>query len=223
MYNKLFDKTKQDDMRAYCLNTLAPLGTEKIFTKGSDITMTAASNVAIVTKGKIKVLLYNSKGTEKLLYFLAPGEILGESEFFVGNDFPSIVKAVEDSTLSIIESSALENHILNNPESYNYFIHSVTRKYRIALSQMQDMLFTNSKGKVANTIYRLSIQSSVKLDQGILIDIPLTHQDLANLIGCSRITITRALNDLKSDGIIDIIRKKIVIKNMDALEKLLDD
>lgn len=223
MYNKLFDKTKQDDMRSYFLNTLALLGTEKHFSKGSDITMSATTNVAIVTKGKIKVLLYNSKGIEKLLYFLAPGEILGESEFFVGNDFPSIVKAVEDSTLSIIDSSTLQNHILNNPESYNYFIHSVTRKYRIALSQMQDMLFTNSKGKVANTIYRLAIQSSIKTTDGILIDTPLTHQDFANLIGCSRITITRALNDLKNDGIIDTIQKKIIIKDVKALEKLLDD
>ena len=48
----------------------------------------------------------------------------------------------------------------------------------------------------------------------------MTHQELANLIGCSRITVTRIINELKNENIIDMKNKEIYILNMEALKKL---
>lgn len=220
MYKELFDEEKQNIMRSFFLNTLAPLGKEKSFSKNQIVNINEENFVAIVTKGKLKHALYNSKGGEKLLYFLQPGEIFGETNYFVGGEINSIVKTAEPTTLSIVDENILDKVLIENPESYRFFIHSLTRKYRISLSQMSDILFNCSKSRIANTLYRLAIQDSKNIEGKTVLNTPLTHQELANLIGCSRITVTKILNELKEDGIIDIVRKRFIISDLIKLEKL---
>lgn len=221
MHQKLFHREKQNEMRRFFLDNITSLGSTRNFKKNSIITIEGTDFVAIVTEGKIKQTLYSSQGISKLLYILQPGEIIGELDYFGGgkSDITSI--AMTDGSISIVKREELEKALIKNTEIYRYFLYSASRKYRIIMLQMSSMCFNDSLGRIAKAILRLSAQQGKEIGDKIVIDISLTHQDLAELVGCSRVTITRGLNKLKEEKIIDIQKKKIIIKNQDILNSLI--
>lgn len=222
MYEKLFNKKRQEDMRSFFLNELAPLGLIRNCYKNEVIDIDSSNYICIVTEGKFKQILCDASGNEKVMFFLIPGEIFGETCYFVNGDMPVLLKSCCVSKVSLLERSILDDFISKNPGAYEFFIHSLVRKYRISVTQMHDMLFTSAKQKIANTLYRLSIQSGIEMSGYIVIDIKLTHQELANLIGSSRITVTRILKELKEDNIVDATPdKKFIIKNIDRLKEFI--
>lgn len=222
MYEKLFDKKSQEDMRNFFLNELAPLGSIRRCCKNEVLDVDSSNYICIVTEGKFKQVLYDASGNEKVMFFLIPGEIFGETCYFVSGDMHVLLKSCCISKISLVERSILDDFISKNPGSYEFFIHSLVRKYRISITQMHDLLFTSSKQKVTNTLYRLSVQSGIEINGCTIIDIKFTHQELANLIGSSRITVTRVLKELKQDNIIDSTSdKKFIIKDVNKLKEII--
>ncbi|KRU24727.1 cyclic nucleotide-binding domain-containing protein [Clostridium sporogenes] len=223
MYKKIFNQEKQDEMRHFFLNELAILGKVKNLKKNEIFDVKGNDSLWIVVEGMLQQVLYHSKGEEKLMFFLSPGEICGEEEYFVSGGMPVIVKACCQTKVSLVEKKVLDEFLNTNPRAYRFFIHSFTRKYRISVSQMHDILFTTSKEKICSTLYRLSVQGGIETAEGKIIDIKLTHQELANLVGSSRITVTKIINELKNENIIERTKdKRFIIKDLDKLKKYLE-
>ncbi len=218
LYKDLFDQTRQNRMRSFFLEVLSPLGTIKSYKKNEYITVKNMSFVGIVTKGKVKQSLYSSSGVEKALFILLPGEIFGEMIYFTGGNNYVYTKSIEKSEISIVPKEKLENVLEENPQCYRYFIHSITRKYRISMFQMADLIFNSALGRIADALIRLSSQQGKMIEDGLMIDLPLTHQELGALIGCSRATVTKGLNEFRDKGIIKISQKKIIIKDLTKLK-----
>lgn len=220
MYEKLFNMNKQNDMRAFFLQELAPLGKIIDFKKNQEISPMPKHNVVIVMSGTVKVSTLTSTGHEKVLFYLIGGEILGESSYFVDDHIDVKALSVEDVTVSYIEDTKLDKFLIQYPNTYRFFIHSLIRKYRIALSQINDFLAESPKTRIASTLYRLAVLTPKNSNSRYSINLTMTHQELANLIGCSRVTVTRIINELKNENIIDIKNKEICILDMEALKKL---
>ena len=140
MYEKLFNMNKQNDMRAFFLQELAPLGKIIDFKKNDEIYTMSNHNIIIVMSGTVKVFTFTPTGHEKVLFYLISGEILGESSYFVDDHIDVKALSVEDVTVSYLEDSKLDKFLIQYPNAYRFFIHSLTRKYRIALSQINDFL-----------------------------------------------------------------------------------
>lgn len=222
MYDDLFDEKMQNKMRTYFLQEISQEGTYKKIIRDEIIDIGNTDFVAIVVEGKLKQSLCSAKGIEKILYILQPGEIYGEMDYFSCGKGNLITKTMEDSVISIIEHNKLEAILKQNPVAYRFFLHSVIRKFRIVMLQMADMVFNSALGKIADIILRLSSQQGKKIDDKIVIDISLTHQELADLIGCSRTTVTRGLNELKDKEIVIIKNKKIIVNNPEKLKCYID-
>ncbi|WP_126993591.1 Crp/Fnr family transcriptional regulator [Thermosipho globiformans] len=218
LYESIFDKEKQKELRKTFL-LLEKSGKIVDIKKNNEIEL-PISTIGIVIKGKIKQFLTNKEGLEKILFYLQPGEIFGEIDYFGESKFNIITTAVENSKISILEKNVIEEHLSKNPILYRFFMKSIIRKLRIIELQMLNMTFNDSTGRISNTILRLAAQQGIKKGNEIIINFPLTQQELANIIGCSRITVSRTLNELISKGIISIDHKKIIIKNLKELEKL---
>ncbi|MBS4538291.1 Crp/Fnr family transcriptional regulator [Clostridium sp. D2Q-11] len=217
MDKELFDKQKQQKMREFFLRELKDIGVIKYYEKNNLITSPTSDYIAVVVDGKIKQTLISAKGISKSLYILQPGEIIGELDYFGGGDIHGSSIAMTNTCISVINKQNLEKALKNNPDIYRYLLYSSSRKFRIVMLQMESMAFNDSLGALAKQILRLSSQEGVKRDKDEIIDMPLTHQELAELMGCSRVTVTRGINTFKNKGIIDIENKMIVIKDKDRL------
>jgi CRP-like cAMP-binding protein len=128
-------------------------------------------------------------------------------------------QAMECSEISVLFEKELERIFMSNPEAYKYIAHSMARKFRILMMQFCGLLFKDSLGRLCDVLLRLYCQQEKVLENGHIIDIPLTHENIAQLIGCDRVTVTKGLNRLKKEGIIEISQKKILIKKIEKLEE----
>lgn len=219
-YNLLFDEKRQEKMRDFFLNNMAVHGVVRIYKKDEMIALKELGKfVAIVQKGKVRLSMVSDEGIEKSLYILISGEIFGEVGYLGGGSEITIAHFMEYSQISIISEDKLEKFIAQNHDSYKYLSHSIVRKYRISTMQMADMVFNDAIGRIANILIRLYYQQGKKVDKGYLIDLSLTHENIAQLIGCARGTVTKGINLLKHKNIIDVIQKRIIILNMEELKK----
>jgi CRP-like cAMP-binding protein len=228
MYKDIFNESSQNEMRSFFLEEFSKRGMIKRYNKNDVIHIPGNDFVAIVVEGKIKQTLYSSRGTEKILFFLRTGEIFGEMDYFGGGKDNVIAKAVDNSVISVIKQDQINIALDNKPEAYKYFLHSITRKFRIVMLQMSDMYFNTSLEKIADALLRLSCQGGGliskegKGDGSESLVISMTHQELADLIGCSRITVTKGLNELKDKKIVGLQNRKVIINDIKKLEDILN-
>lgn len=221
MYEEYFNHTPQEQMKDFYLNEIAPLGTQKSYKKNDQIDYFSNSKLAIVTEGRLKICIYTKSGLEKILFFLNPGEIYGEESLFYPHiDITPV--PLEETTISFIDNEVLKRYLTSHPMDYRYLFQSILRKYQISLFQMGDLLKRSPKAQICSALSRLMAQRNIEnssLDSYEL-DVYLTHEVLGNIIGCSRVTVTRVLNELKSEGIIDTSNRRIKILDIEALKNL---
>ena len=221
MYEEYFNHTPQTQMKDFYLNEIAPLGNQKSYKKNDQIDYFPNSKLAIVTEGRLKICIYTKSGLEKISFFLNPGEIYGEESLFYPHiDITPV--PLEATTISFIDNEVLQNYLISHPMDYRYLFQSILRKYQISLFQMGDLLKRSPKAQICSALSRLMAQRSTansSIDFYEL-DVYLTHEVLGNIIGCSRVTVTRVLNELKAEGIIDTSNRRIKILDIEALKNL---
>ncbi|HHW56394.1 MAG TPA: Crp/Fnr family transcriptional regulator [Clostridia bacterium] len=222
LYTEMFDINRQQEMRKFFLD-IASYGYRKSFLKNEIITINCdRTYIAIVTKGLIKQFISNKNGKLKVLYLLQPGEIFGEFSYLGGGLDLIEGQAIKSSEVSIIFEDKLNAILDTNLDLYKYIARSMSRKFRIVTMQLSDLIFKDSFGRLCDFLIRLFYQQGKRIEKGYVIDIPLTHENIANLIGCDRVTVTKGLNKLKKEGLIEIEGKKIIIKDLYSLEHYAD-
>ena len=219
MLNLLFDETAHQNMIDRFLDRLAPLGNEKKFSKGTVIDPLDSSCVYIVTTGYFKQVLVSNDGREVTLFRLKPGTAFGEMDYFGGARTIALTKVLMDSTASCLSRPVLERELVKTPRLYRYFMQSVIRKYRIILMKTARTMVNDSKGRICGVLLEISAQYGNNVDKPAEIDYIYTHQELANATGCSRVTITNIMNELKDEGLIGYRGKKIFIADPKGLER----
>jgi CRP/FNR family cyclic AMP-dependent transcriptional regulator len=177
----------------------------------------------VIKQGRIKIAKVAIDGREKTLTILKSGDFFGEMAIF--DDMPRSATAESmdnDVRLLSINKTDFERLIIENPSIAIRIMKDLTRRIRQVNEQVQDLAFKDVHGRVASTLFNLlktEKDTSKDPNREMLNSLKMTHQDLANMVGSSRETVTRALNRLQDEGIISISHQQISILDT---EKLLD-
>ena len=220
MYQDVFDDKKQTLMRNYFQNELAQLGVIKHHKKNELICIDCGnSSFAIVLAGKVVKSIISSKGREKLLYILRPGEIFGEMNIIGGGSLNYVIRVKENARISYVSKEILDQVIEKTPSVYAYLMNSITRKFHIVLLQSTNNIFNDSRGRIAEALIRLTACSNHRdaTVNASMISTAFTQSELAHNVGCSRVTVTRVLKSFLKDNLISIQNKKIIINDMETL------
>ncbi len=186
---------------------------ERFYRKGRIIFMEGEPGEAVffVKSGRVKVTKQTSDGREHILHFINPGEVFAEVVMFDGGTYPATAEVVEDSTLGMIRNVDMERIINNNPGIALALLKIMSRRLRISQQQLIELALLDTTRRAASMLLFLAGEQGIKTDKGIEIDISLTNQDLANLIGTSRETANRILNDFKRQKAIVINKGRVTI------------
>lgn len=222
MYKDFFDCNRQEIMRDYFLNTLSKFGQIKKYKKNELVNIDSEVNIGIVVKGVVTQSIFSLKGHEKILYIIRSGELLGEMIYFCGGVDSIVSTAKEYVEIVILTQEVLEREISLQPQIHRYFMHSMTRKFRIVMLQLTNTTFNDARGQLADALLRLSSTSESDGVGLVSQNRTFTHEELANIIGCSRITVTRCLNEFLKKGVIDYDSKKIIINRPEVLKTYID-
>ncbi|KHD85255.1 Crp/Fnr family transcriptional regulator [Heyndrickxia ginsengihumi] len=179
----------------------------------------AGENFFIVLSGKFEISKFTGDGKELCLRLCGENAVIGELMVFSNNGkYLFNGRALEDSEVLVIKNKAIEQELLVNAEFALEFLKMMTDHFRKQHTKFRDLVLYGKKGALYSTLIRISNSYGVKVNGGILLDAPITHQELANFSSTSRESVTRELNYLKSKGIISFKGRKIIIHSLDYLK-----
>lgn len=165
----------------------------------------------IVVSGLIKIYKSDVSGRTKTLAYLKEGDFFGEMAMLDEEKRSASACVMEDSLVLILNRSDFQREILNYPEIALKLMKTLSERIRSANKQIEDLTFRNLPGRVASTLLDLSKKYGVKDNQGTKINLKLTHQELADMIGTAREVVTSILSNFKKAGCIVFNQKYIVI------------
>jgi CRP/FNR family transcriptional regulator len=198
-------------------------GYEKVYKEGEIIFFENDSfkKLYLLVNGKVKLSMLSPDGKEKVMTILQQGDSLGEISLFDQDPHPLTAEVVEEAQLMIIPWNNLEKIIIKHPRLALKIIEALSKKTRLLTSQVRDLVFQDAAGRLASLLTRFKEDFGIAIDEGKMINLVLTHQEIANLLGTSRVTVTKMMNRFIEENIIKIKDRKIIIINEERLgEKL---
>ncbi len=175
--------------------------------------------IYIIMSGKVKLTKNTECGKELILGIRQPGETFAEVVLFDGGPYPATAEVIEDAEIGLLRNKDVELLVKNNSGISIALIKTMSQRLRSAQQKLRDLALKDTLGGMANTLTRLAKEHGTKTDEGILINLNLTHQDLANFIGTSRESANRFISDLKKSKIISVDKGKITILDMKKLRE----
>ncbi|MFW6022185.1 MAG: Crp/Fnr family transcriptional regulator [Bacillota bacterium] len=176
-------------------------------------------NLYILVEGRVKLTMLSPDGKEKVLTILQEGDMFGEMSLFDQDTQPITAEVIDEARLVILSFEDLESIIRKEPGMAIKIIEALAKKTRLLASQIRELVFQDAEGRLASLLLRFDNEFGVEVKSGKMIDIILTHQEVANLMGSSRVTVTKLINRFIDEKIIKIYKRKIVILDKEGLKK----
>jgi len=172
----------------------------------------------IVLAGKVKVSKATAAGKETILAIHQAGDFFGEMALLDGKTSPATVSAMEDCRVATIFNADFQHLLMSNEKVVRQIIQVLCARLRQVWSQVQELSHSSADDRIRAGILQLSRKHGVQDARGIIINLKITHQELAELVGTSRETVTRCLARLQRRGIIQLEHRRIILlKPMELL------
>ena len=165
----------------------------------------------ILKEGRVQLYRISREGKKLVITTLGPHTLFGEMALLGTRMHNTFAEAVDDCLICVMSRTDLERMILGKPRVALRILEITGKRLREAEERLENMAFKGIPARLASLLLRLSEEQESDTITG------LTHQDLAESVGTYRETATQVLNDMKSQGLIEIGRKRITILDKDAL------
>jgi len=178
----------------------------------------ARTAVFFIRKGVVKTYKIDINGNEQIVSFLKEGDMFPHVGFFDQTPYPATAEVLEDAELLVIPIKAFEQAILEMPTIAIKVMRVMGTKLKELQAKLQDFTAQDVNHRIVSYLCRLAKEHGKQVEDSIEIDLRITHQEFASLVGSTRETVTRVFNQLKKEKILSVDRKKITILDLDALE-----
>jgi CRP/FNR family transcriptional regulator len=121
-----------------------------------------------------------------------------------GKTLPASVVAMEESTVGLLSRHDFKRHLLQNSNSQSAIIMMLCERLREAWLRLRVVSFADAEHRVRAVFQLLCMQDGIPCEEGTLIDLRITHQDIANYASVSRETVSRIMSRLMKDGEIEM-------------------
>jgi CRP/FNR family transcriptional regulator len=175
-----------------------------------------------INSGVIKVYKTASNGKEQILYLAKEGDFLGYSALLGEENYSSSAMIIEDAKICFIPREAFLGSMMKNAE----FFKRITKQLCHELGVMEEKLTDASQKSIRERLALLLLQlaNTYGVDGGGYqrINLLLTREELAGMVGTATESVIRLLSEFKKDGLIELEGKKILLKDKKGLARLSD-
>ncbi|MHB8905907.1 MAG: Crp/Fnr family transcriptional regulator [Melioribacteraceae bacterium] len=195
------------------LEKIEKTGSRKSFQKNDVILMEEESGTAlfVIITGKVKVARSSNDGREVILTILTDSDFFGEMAILDGLTRSASVVAIEETELFMLQRNDFMSLLHEHPEISIVLLQELTSRLRAADMKIKALSLKDAEGKVASVLLQLADEVG-KIKQGkVEIDRLPLQQDLANMAGTSRETISRTLHSFAKKGLIELEGSKLRI------------
>lgn len=177
--------------------------------------------VYFIAQGRVKISRVTRDGKELTLAYRNEGEIFGELCLVDGGPRQEMAEAMEACQVVVTSRDAFDD-LLKSNASVAYRFGHVTSARRLELeAKVEDLVFKDVNAKLAELLLQLGDDHGVKESRGVLLGVKITHQEMANLIGSTRETVSLTLSQFKKNGLIDNDGRKVILVDQEGLKALI--
>ena len=207
----LFSGLQREEIQKF-----ADLTRERSYPKGSVILFQddPGDSLFVLRAGRVKVVLIGEDGREVILGVLEPGAHFGELALIDDQPRSAHVIAMEDAQLLILRREDFRRRVEANASVAWALLTELSRRLRRADVKIGGLVLLDVPGRIARLLLDLADETGSDS-----IEKPLTHQTIAQMIGASRETVSRAMKEFQDNGLITVERRRISVGDRDKLEK----
>jgi len=179
-----------------------------------------AEYLFVVADGRIKLMRHSLSGKNVLLDMLTPGEFFGSLSALSGDVYPDTAEAQTQSCVLSINAVDFHRILEKHPKVALKVLEITTTRLREAQERVRQLSALTVEGRVANVLLVLGKKFGKRSDVGLLIESPLTRDDLAAMTGTTTESASRVMSQFQKDGLIQTGRKWVSILDQKALEQI---
>ena len=180
-------------------------------------------SINYVISGRVKVYNLSACGKEIIYRFCQPHSFFGIAEIF-GEEREVFAETTEDTEILCVDKESFEELIRRNPDIALAVMKILGSRIRQAHRAIKDFVVCDVRSRLAQLLIKLTqINGTLNDDGTVTFNNKFTHQEMANMIGAIRQTVTEIINDFKRNGYLRCDNGKITILNGEGLEQLIND
>lgn len=172
---------------------------------------TRPMGIFCINHGKVKVYKMGSNGKEQILFIAQPGDFLGYRSLLSEEFYGATGTVLEQAAICFIPKSDFLSILSKNPSFFQKLMKAVCHELGVMEEKLAQLAQKSVRERLAATIIMLKETYGMEGEGSDVIDIALSREDLANIVGTATETVIRLLSEFKSDGMIGLKGKKIQV------------
>ena len=182
-----------------------------------------AESFFIVQSGSVKLTQVTPEGHQVVLRLIGAGDPFGGVAAFGGGAYPVSAEAVTDVTALEWPGPVMASLMETYPKLAINAVRFVAARLHELQVQYRQLATEKVERRVARALLRLGEQAGRRTEAGILIDLPLSREDIVQMTGTTLYTVSRIISRFEADGLVEAGRQHIVIRDVQALTSIADD
>ena len=182
-----------------------------------------ANTFYLLLEGHIKLSQLTPEGSQVVLHFLNPGDAFGIVAVLRQITFPVTAKVIEDCRVLAWDHDVMKRLMIAYPQISLNAIQILSDYIFGFQNRIRELCTERVERRIVRALLRVAQQGGRKVDQGVVIDVGLTRQDLAEMAGTTIYTVSRTLTRLQSDQLIDWHGDTIVLQSPHKLVDIAED
>jgi CRP-like cAMP-binding protein len=202
------------------LDSLLAVATRRKFPKDSVIFFEhdPGDSLFMILSGRVKVTILSDDGREIILSVLGEKDFFGEMSLLDNEPRSATAIAMEDTEVVILHQREFLSIVERRPRVLVLLLAVLSSRLRKANHQIGSLALLDVYGRVASVLLEMAKESGTRLKDGRICFRRPTHQEIANMIGATRETVSRMISDLHRQGYIEISGKNVIIQGQFAKE-----
>ena len=161
---------------------------------------TPGSSCHIITKGRVRIFVIGEEGRELSVRILQPGEIFGEMALFEDLPRSASVQALEPTNTLVLHRDVLFQCLERSPGLALRLLQSLSARLRRVTSEAEELASLTVAERLIRRLQQMASWCGTRTEDGVRIDLPMTQQELASLVGTRRESVNRAMMQLRREG-----------------------
>lgn len=174
--------------------------------------------VFILCEGEVKLTISSSEGKTLILRIAKAGEILGLMATLSGKPYEVTAQTLHPCQIAFVRRDDFLRFVAQHPEASQRMVNQLSSNYSMACQQLRTVgLSASAPEKLARLLLDWSSEAE-ETKSGTRVNMPLTHEEIAEFIGSTRETVTRTLSDFRNRHLVTLKGSTLMISNRAELE-----
>ena len=182
-----------------------------------------AENMYVLLEGRVKLSQSGPDGDQVLIRVITPVSVFALVAITTASNYLVTAQAAEDSLALYWTRHELMDFVLRTPQMAHNAMRIMAERLQDIQERFRQVTTERVERRLVYTLFRLAAQAGKKVDQGVLIDLTLTRQDLAEMSGTTLYTVSRMLSSWEKQGLVIAGREQVIIRNPHGLARILGD